>query len=105
MSGQKYEKYEPNNVEAHVRRYSAGDHAEQRFDLVGLSSEQYDTVYWALKEYAEKMAKTAANVDKKEGTQDAGPEDFKFLGHYMKEAGAVAFMMEEDNRSREDNRW
>jgi hypothetical protein len=80
---------------------------DERFQL-SLSSQEYDSVYFALRAYMDNLAKDIkAQVDKLEDqrTAEMDAEEYTFLGLSLHQTANIAFAMEENNRAAGDTRW
>jgi len=64
-------------------------------------SNEYDTLYYALKEYGKNLKDSVANriLD---GTE---AEEYMFLGEQLNKVGKLMFAMEEHNLGHDDKRW
>jgi hypothetical protein len=70
--------------------------------VLHLAGEEYDTIFWALYEYSNKLIGT---LNEAKGKSATAAEDFMFCGTTLGDCGTMMFEMQENNREHGDTRW
>jgi hypothetical protein len=75
---------------------------------LSLSSEEYDTVYFALRKYADVIAADIVAQALHTGVRhnpDQDTEEFMFLGEILHKTATLAVELEVHNQQHNDTRW